>query len=148
MELLTQTPTPLQSCPLIVLPAQSAAPHAVVALYKRQAPWPSQVPSLLQVLGLSVAHSLSGSTPAAMLPQSPSAPPPFFAAEHAWQIPAQSWLQHTPSAQLPSVHWDGDVQAAPVASRGTHWPWGLQKLPVVQSALTAQGFRQTPPPQV
>src|SRR5690242_17232899 len=36
-----------------------------------------------------------------MLPQTPSAPPPFFAAVHATHAPVQAVLQHTPSAQWP-----------------------------------------------
>jgi hypothetical protein len=37
----------------------------------------------------------------ATLPQTPSAPPPFFAAEQARHVPLQVVLQQTPSAQLP-----------------------------------------------
>ena len=47
------------------------------------------------------AHSLSGSAPAAMGPQTPLAPAPFLAAEHAWQRPVQAVAQHTPSTQKP-----------------------------------------------
>ena len=50
------------------------------------------------------AHSLSGSVPLAIDPQTPLAPPPFFAAEHAWHAPEHVELQHTLSTQKPLWH--------------------------------------------
>jgi hypothetical protein len=58
---------------------------------------------------------LSGSVLTATLSQTPSAPPPFLAALHAWQAPVQTWSQHTPSTHLPLTHCVVDVQAAPFA---------------------------------
>lgn len=55
-----------------------------------------------------------------MGPQSPSIPPPFFAAEHAWHAPVQALLQQTPSTQLPVVHSLPAVQVAPLVFFGTH----------------------------
>jgi hypothetical protein len=60
------------------------------------------------------AHSWSGSVFAAMLPQAPSLPLPFFAAVQAWHGPPQGLLQQTPSAQAPLTHW-----WLPVASSGS-----------------------------
>lgn len=44
-------------------------------------------------------HSLSGSVETAMFPHVPSAPEPFFTALHAWHVPVQAVVQHTPSTQ-------------------------------------------------
>jgi hypothetical protein len=48
---------------------------------------------------------LSGSAPALIAPQVPSAPCPFLTAEQARQVPVQALLQQTPSTQLPLAHW-------------------------------------------
>jgi hypothetical protein len=48
------------------------------------------------------------------------------------QLPAQPVLQHTPSTQLPLVHWLPAVHAVPFVSFGTHEPAG-QWLPATQS---------------
>ena len=89
------------------------------------------------------AHSLSGSVPAMMGPQVPSAPLPFFAAVHAVQIAAQAEPQQTPSAQKPDVHCDADEQAAPLASAGAQTP-AVQTSPGMQLALLVHGFWQAP----
>ena len=48
-----------------------------------------------------VGHSPCGSVRTATLPQVPSAPEPFAAALHAWQMPLHAVAQQTPSAQKP-----------------------------------------------
>jgi hypothetical protein len=85
--LLRQAPLPLQSCAFVTTPAEQVAD----------------------------AHSWSGSLPSTMLPHVPSAPAPFFAAEHAWQLVLHAVLQHTPSTQFPDEHWFAAVQATPFA---------------------------------
>ena len=49
-----------------------------------------------------------------MLLHAPSGPPPFFAAEHAWQTAVHAELQHTPSAQYPDEQVLPDEHAAPL----------------------------------
>ena len=45
------------------------------------------------------AHSLSGSAPEVMAPQTPLLPDPFFAALHASHVFEQALLQQNPSTQ-------------------------------------------------
>ena len=80
-----------------------------------------------------------------MVPQTPSAPPPFLAAEHAWQLPRQVVLQQNPSAQKPDWHWFETEQTVPAARRGAHVP-PLHQLPVVQSPSPAPEVLQLPGP--
>ncbi len=72
--------------------------------------WSAHDPAPLHVVG--PPHSLSGSVPIVMLPQTPSAPLPFFAEVHAWHVPVQLLLQQTPSAQKPEMHEAPEMQAA------------------------------------
>lgn len=67
-------------------------------------------------------HSLSGSLPAAMGPQTPSTPVLRFAAVHATQTPAHAWSQQTPSAQLPDWHCVAELQASPDTPSGWQLP--------------------------
>lgn len=83
--------------------------------YFLHAPAPSQKPVCLQLLVGSVAHSLSGSLSTAMLPHTPLAPEPFFAALHAWHSPPHGASQQKPSTQLPLEHWVLAPHAAPLA---------------------------------
>jgi hypothetical protein len=50
---------------------------------------------------------------APVVPQTPSRPPPFFAAEHAWQSAPHAVLQQTPSTQDPLTHSFPPPQACP-----------------------------------
>ena len=59
-------------------------------------------------------HSSSGSVSAAMGPQDPSLPFPFFAALHAKHVVVQALLQQTPSTQYPEAQSDAPVQATPL----------------------------------
>jgi hypothetical protein len=72
-----------------------------------------QTPAPLQVS--APAHSLSGSVLAAMLPQVPSEPEPFFAAVHAWQVPPHALLQQTKSTHCPLEHSPLIEHASPFA---------------------------------
>ncbi len=112
-----QTPVPLQLPAAVnVVPEHDAVPQGVMEPYSSQLPAPSQNPSVPQVDGGAAAHSLSGSIPARMGPQSPSAPLPFFAAEHARQRPVQALEQHTPSTQEPLPQSAPVMQGLPFGS--------------------------------
>src|SRR5262249_49930690 len=114
-------PVPLHVPWVVCVPAEhDAKTQTVPDTYFRHAPAPSQVPSRPQVLTAAAVHSLSGSAPATMKPQVPSAPAPFFAAEHAWQNPVHVVLQQTPSAQTPLVHSLAAAHARPVAFFAAH----------------------------
>lgn len=104
---LQQTPSaqlPLEHSPAVA----QGAPFGLSA----HAPEPLQLAEPL--------HSSSGSVLMAMLPHAPSAPLPFFAAVHAWHVPVQGPLQHTPSTQLPVTHSTPLEHACPLAI--WHWP--------------------------
>src|SRR4051812_28007378 len=89
-----QVPDPSQVLALVCVPAaQLDARQTVPAMYFRHAPAPLQNPSSPQLAAPPSVHSLSMSTPLATKPQTPSAPVPFFAAEHAEQRPAHAVLQ-------------------------------------------------------
>jgi hypothetical protein len=57
------------------------------------------------------AHSFAGSVFTGTWVHVPTLP----ATLQAWHVPPQAALQHTPSTQLPEVHWLAAVQAAPFA---------------------------------
>jgi hypothetical protein len=112
---LTQVPVPLQAPARVrVEPLHDAALHAVPLAYFSQAPLPLQKPSVPQVDAFWKRHSLSGSDPAPIFPQTPSLPAPFLVAEHASQRPPQPVLQQTPSTQLPLVHSFPPAQTSPL----------------------------------
>jgi hypothetical protein len=139
----TQAPPPLQIFGVERFPAHTLAPQLVPEGQSAQAPAPSQEPVVPQVEADVAAHSSSGSLPAAIGPQVPSAPPPFLAAEQAWQSPVQAALQHTPSAQKPEAHSLPAPHAAPSACGGTH-ALPTQTRPLAQSAAEAQLVLQAP----
>lgn len=72
-----------------------------------------------------------------MLPQTPSEPLDFLAAEQAWHMPVHAALQHTPSTQNPLPHWLDAVQAPPLPTLPAHWP-PEQNEPDTQSESPAQ----------
>lgn len=78
--------------------------HSVPLGHNAQAPAPLQTPEGPHVGAIVAAHSLSGSALLAMGPQTPSTPPSFFAAEHAWHSPVQLLSQQTPSTQFALRH--------------------------------------------
>jgi len=95
---LMQVPESLHTEPVTVPLAHVVAAQGHPAAAGAQAPPPLQVSPVVQ-LNATDEHSLSGSVPAATVPQVPSEPPPFLAALHAWHLPVQDVLQHTPSTQ-------------------------------------------------
>ena len=94
-------------------------------------------------------HSLSGSETAAMFPQTPLYPLPFFAVEHAWHAPMQMFPQQYPSTQYFDKHCAVDVHDAPLYRLHTffpsHAPSG-QSLSGSLSYATDPHTPSTPPP--
>jgi hypothetical protein len=115
---------------------QKPLAHSVPWLHG--APVPSSAHDVLPLQLAAPAHSLSGSVPTMMLPQVPSVPWPFFAAEHAWHVLVQALLQQKPSAQKPLVHSEEMVQGEPGPSRA-HAGVGLAPLQVALPAHSLSG---------
>src|SRR6185437_12180696 len=112
-------PAPSHTGALVsVEPEHEGEPQRVPIGYFAHAPLPSQEPFVPQLGAPWSSHSPSGSVPAAMVPQVPSAPPPFLAAVHAWQVPVQAVSQQTPSAQKALWHSSAFAQAAPPVLMG------------------------------
>jgi hypothetical protein len=83
-----------------------APPFACFVTEVEHVPEPLQVPPS--------SHSLSGLVPAAIYPQEPLIPLPFFAAEHAWHSPMQMLPQHRPSTQYLDKHCAFDMHVKPL----------------------------------
>jgi hypothetical protein len=77
-----------------LLVAHIAATHTAPAPYLRQAPEPSQLPSVPHVATPWSAHWFSGSWPAGTTLHVPRLP----ACAHDWQVPPHAVAQHTPCA--------------------------------------------------
>src|SRR5882672_3350531 len=83
------------------LAGQDAAWQAVPAAYTRQAPLPSQAPSVPQLAApWSTQRPRASAPPAATLEQRPSVPE----STHERQVPAHASSQQTPWAQKPETH--------------------------------------------
>ena len=115
--------------------------QTVSLTYWRQAPLPSQVPSVPQPAAPSSAHWLAGvgACPAGRLAQVPAVPSPA----HDLQVPRQAVLQQTPCSQKPDLHWAAVEQAAPGGSFPQLDP--TQAFGDAQSVLVAQSVRQAAP---
>ncbi len=98
----THVPRPLQESGSVCVPTEheERSPHAEPSEAFPHVPKPLQAP----VEHWLAAHSLSGSELSRMLPQVPSAPPPFFAALQAVHDAEQAESQQKPSAQKPVAH--------------------------------------------
>jgi hypothetical protein len=129
----THVPAPLQACVFRTVPWHVGIPHIVPSAQSWQAPAPSQKPSVPHVDWACAEHSLSGSVPAVMGPQVPSAPPPFLAIEHAWQRPVHAVAQQTPSTQKPDWHCADVEQGLPSPDCVVQTP-PAQTYPGAQSA--------------
>jgi hypothetical protein len=106
-----QVPTPSQvDASRRVDPVQLPGEQTVPCTYLRQAPAPSHVPSLPQLVAPSSPHSLAGSVPAGTGEQVPILP----AMLQAWQASVQVVSQQTPSTQRPFEHSPPAVQSAPI----------------------------------
>jgi hypothetical protein len=95
-------------------------PHVVPGAYKAHDGAPLQTPVRPHEFAPSSGHSLSGSVPAATLSHTPSEPPPFFAALHAWHVPVHGESQQYPSTQLLLEHWRVREHTAPFVCAATH----------------------------
>jgi hypothetical protein len=125
------------------LPWQVLAPQEVPCGWSWQAPVPLQTPVCPQLDAACVTHSLSGSTPSAIGPHTPSEPLPFLATVHAWQRPTHAVLQQTPSTQEPDAHCALFKHAPPFPRGGIHAPM-TQAFPAAQSAFVAHAPWQAP----
>ena len=136
-----QVPVPLQvRAGVNVDPAHEAATQVVPAMYSRQVPPPSQVPSLPQVAAPASVHCPRGSVPFGTFEHAPRVP----ATAHERQVPVQAVRQQIPCSQNPELHWPGAVQVAPGGSRPQLPP--VQVFGDAQSAVVPQVFRHTPLP--
>jgi hypothetical protein len=122
-----------------VVPLQVDAAQVVPMAYSRQAPLPSQVPSLPQVAAPWSVHWLKGSWPAATAAQVPIVP----VKPHDRQMPTQAVAQQTPCSQKPLLHSPAAPQVAPIGFL-PQLPL-MQVLGLVQSALVMHVVRQAPP---
>src|SRR5437763_146924 len=97
-----QTPAPShRRADVNVETLQLAATHCVPMAYFRQAPAPSQVPSLPQVVAAAIGHcdATSGAEPAAIGEHVPTLPE----IEHDMHVPVQALLQQTLFTQNPDA---------------------------------------------
>ena len=136
----TQSPTPSQRpASISVPPVQASVPQTVPETASRQAPAPSQKPSVPHTDDVLGAHCASGSWPAATSAQTPMLP----AIAQDMQGPAQAPTQQTPCAQNPELQ---SVAAAQLAPMGPlpQLPL-LHVLPATQSASTVQVVLHWPP---
>ncbi len=123
------------------VPVQVDAAHVVPLAYRRQAPLPSQVPSVPQVEAPWSLHWSNGSAPAATDAQVPTVP----VSAQDLQMPAQAVAQQTPCSQKPALHSPAPPHVAPIGF--------LPQLParqvfgLVQSEPDAQVVLQAPVPQ-
>jgi hypothetical protein len=103
-----------------VAPAgQLAAEHDVPFAYFWQPPAPSHLPFVPQLAAPWSAQKLAGAVvPAATGVQAP------VPAAHAWQAGQLPLPQHTPSTQLPLLHWLPAAHVAPRSSLLVHEPTG------------------------
>ena len=106
--------------------------------YRRQAPPPSQVPSVPQVVAPLSAHCPSGSAPAATRVHAPAVP----ASPQDRQLPVHAVRQQVPCSQKPLAHSAAVVHDAPLV-RLPQLP-ALQTLGATQSASPVQVIRQAP----
>jgi hypothetical protein len=115
----TQTPAPshfavARSEPVVHMGGVQVVP----ARYLRQAPAPSQKPSVPQVEAGEAEQSLRG-----LVPGSANAHVPrLFVAAQVWQVPVQAVSQQTPSTQWPLVQSPAPAQAVPFVSCGMQAP--------------------------
>jgi len=139
-------PAPSHTGALVsVEPEHEGAPQRVPIAYFAHAPCPSQEPLVPQLGAPLSSHSVSGSVPAAMVPQAPSAPLPFLAAVQARQVPVQAVSQQTPSAQKPLSHSLALAQV-PLALVGRQLPLARSQYVLAeQSASLMQALAQASP---
>ena len=121
-----------------VEPLQLSGTQIVPLAYCRQAPPPSQVPSVPQVEAPLSAHWPSGSTPAGTSVQVPAVP----AIPQDRQAPEQAVRQQVPCSQKPLEHSVAPAQVAPLGFLPQLPP--VQTLGATQSLSVVQVTRQAP----
>jgi len=116
-----QDPVPLQNAVGVSMsPEHAGRTQTVVLDVCSHAPPAAHLPSLPH--GGDTTHCPVGAcVPASWLAHVPFAAP-VRTFVHAWQVPVQALLQHTPPAQNPLAHWSVPVHAVPSAALGTHAP--------------------------
>jgi hypothetical protein len=125
-----------------LVPPHTWAAHCVPVANLRQAPRPSQNPSLAQVAAPWFWQPPCGSR----APFATGLQVPRVAVRlHDWHVPLQAVLQQTPCAQTPDMHSLPTAHARPL-TLSAHAPL-VHKAGDAQSALLAQVFLQTPVPQ-
>ena len=140
----TQAPVPLQAGTGSKRRAvQAATPQVVPAAHLRQAPAPSQKPSLPQEVAVSAVQSLRTSVPETAGVHCPRVPTP----PQVMQAPLQAFSQQTPSTQKPLWQSPVEPQAVPFVSCATQCP-PEQKLPVVQSLFEVHEVAQDVEPHM
>jgi hypothetical protein len=95
-----------------VPPVQAATPQVVPLAHLRQAPAPSQKPSLPQDVAVSAVQSLCTSVPETAGVHWPRVPTP----PQVMQAPPQALSQQTPSTQKPLWQLPAAPQAVPFVS--------------------------------
>jgi hypothetical protein len=139
---------PLQAPPFfnVAVPAgQVAAAQLVPSGYFWQPPAPSHLPFVPQLAAPWSVQKLAGAAvPAATGAQAPALPPTL----QAWHAGQLADPQHTPSTQLPLMHWLADVQASPLALsaqlRVAPEPWQVNG--ATQSPSAAHAVLHAPAP--
>jgi hypothetical protein len=136
----TQTPTPSQLRVAVNdAPTHVAPAHWVAALYNRQAPFPSHLPSVLHMgAPLSAQRCWESSPPSGTAEHLPRLP----ATAQDMQVPAQAVLQQTPCAHVPVLHSPSAPHVLPMGFL-PQLPL-TQTFPVEQFELTVQLIRQVP----
>jgi hypothetical protein len=121
-------------------PVQLAAPQLVPAAYLRQAPAPSHLPSVPQVVPPMSVHWVGGV--GAVLTATGTQVP----VAHVMQFAAQPVLQQMPPSQYPETHSIAVVHVEPFVFCTQTLP--TQLYPVTQSELAAQLVLQVVAPQM
>jgi len=135
-----QVPPPLHvRAGIDIAPLQLAPAHTVPLAYRRQAPVPSQAPSVPQLAAPWSAQWLSGSVPAGTAMHRPSLP----AIAHDRQLPPHAVVQQTPSMQKPDAQSDAAAHGAP-GGFGPQLPF-THAAPPTQSAALVQSARHASP---
>jgi hypothetical protein len=109
---------------------QLAAPQTVPAIHLRQAPAPSQLPSVPQLEAAEAVHSLRGLVPGSANLHVPT----LFVALQVEQVPLQAVSQQTPSTQWPLPQSLASSHTVPFVSTGTQ-AVATQWLPAAQSVF-------------
>jgi len=136
-----QVPVPLQvRAGVNVAPVQLAATQVVPLAYRRQAPPPSQLPSVPHVDEPLSAHWPSGSMPAGTSTHVPA----VAAIPHDRQLPEQAVRQQVPCSQKLLEHSAAAVHAAPFGFLPQLPP--VQTLGATQSASAVHVARHVPLP--